>query len=1031
MVEAIFTRRAVPAVTALLLLASASLAENMYSSHGNNYTYQPPGQHQYVVSFPVVWDVRSAGEYYRQYLCDYGIQSDWDPVLELLEEARESGFNTAMIRGELNAVYEPGAYGTFPSVFEMVANSVRSVGLDVMAGGFWTSPYEDTHNLAVLHFINGYVDATAGRFPGDVIGVFGFDEPEVKFLENPDTAYDWIAMMQQYSRLCRFLISLPFSSFISKVGDFRGSEWVYYSDTTSVLNRFSRYLDTVIINSYPVTNNERRIRSLQMDMDSVIHIGGTDLLPSDDTYYRAFCDRDELFTVTRDDSLCMFNVFGFGYTDGFGRLELFPACSLELPFLPGRMASSDFRACDVGDRDMGTNALNGAVVLWDSLAPAGDEVVVVPDGDGVAIARLPGFPGSEQSKALFFAVGDGGSNYPPPGRPMGLLGRGGTLIMGCYRLGNGQIILAVFHWTGSGFRCEPPGPMLLQGFVPGGILWGRFWGAAVPSPVDGSIDSGGFIAYDLDGRYVTCRPTGVGWRIAPVEAPSFNGLFGGAADPISIFVSHEDQLNPPYCPGSDFVSSVIRGNSDFLVRSRSESGADLLDSILMAPLQDLQGEVVSANAYRPDKKYGDVLLCVTTERVMRSYGTMTESEESGGLEMVTVPFADGFRVVPGLRVMDTRRSTRAGLILSDEGLCMPAAELYWDEYDRIRYEWFSQSFEVGMELGVDSTPIDNCLFANIQAFGRHAFALPFYSASVDTMLFLATEPVVKGCRGLVFYAMDLALQSGGVGEDGSLLYPQLLQNWGPSRDTGDVDITGTIHEVIAILTGNQPGGGPDFLAATVDSSFAALDGDCAENCVLDRDGCLPAPGDTLLNFLALESRVDGTLLVMATNESREAVPAGSGLQFPGRFSLDYDVTTIAGFAPQARYASSDLSVGLSSTAGDDGYLVLDMGGMPPLGVSLLELRPTFEGSGPGGSTFLDVACSGGSAHVRFKTVGLGHSDLLLYDITGRLVETLWSGTGLAGVMELTLETGSRQPGVYFLMLVSEEFPMVSRVTLFP
>jgi hypothetical protein len=1025
-------RGILPAVTALLLFAPTPRAENMCSLNGHSYAYRPPGLHQSVVSFPIVWDVRSAGEYYRRYLSDYGIQSEWDPVMELLEEAMASGFNTAMIRGELSAVEEPGVYGTYPSSFEMVANSARSIGLDVMAGGFWTSPYTDSHNMAVFYFINSYVDATAGEFPGDVIGVFGFDEPEVKFLENPDTAYDWIAMMQLYSNLCRLFISLPFSSFISKFGDYRGSGWAYYTDTTSVLNRFSRYLDTIILNSYPVTNNDRRLRDLPLDMDSVIHLGGTDLLPSDEVFYRAFCDRDELFTVTGNDSSCLFTVFEFGYTAGFSSLDLFRTCSLELPFLPGRMASSDFRASDVGDRDTGARAPNGAVVLWDSLAPAGAEVVVVPDGDGVAVARLPVFQGSEDSHGVCFAVGDGGALLQPPGQPAGLIGRGRALIMGCYRLRDGQVTLVVFEWTGSEFRVAAPGPMPLQGFVPEGILWGRFWGAAVPSPDDGSMDSGGFIAYDLDGGYVTCRPTRVGWRIAPVEAPSFDGLFGGSTDPISVFISREDPWDPPYCPGSDFVTSVVRCNMDVLIRARSESGSDFLDSLRMTPMLRLQGDVVSADAYRPDKKYGDVLLCATSESVMRSWGTMTDSEASGALDMVTVPQADGFSVLPGLRVMDTRRSLRAGLIVNDEGLCMPGAELYWDEYDHIRYEWYSQSFEVGMELGVNATPLDNCLFANVQAFGRHAFGLPFYSASVDTMLFLAVQPVVKGCRGLVFYAMDLALQSGGVREDGSVLFPALLQNWGPSRDAGDVDMTGTIHEVIAILTGNQPGGGPDFLAATVDTSYAALGEDCAENCVLDRDGCIAAANDTLLNFLALESRTDGTILVMATNESRDPVPAGSGFRFPGRFSVDYEVAAVAGFTPQALYhASGDLSVRLSSTAGDDGYLVLDMGGMPPLGVSLLELRPTFEGSGPGGSTFLDVACSGGSALVRFKTVGLSHSDLLLYDITGRLVESLWSGTGLGGVMEFTLETGRRPPGVYFLMLVSEEFPMVSRVTLFP
>jgi hypothetical protein len=1021
-----------PVVPALLLLVSAVRAENMWSVHGINYTFQPPGEEQSVSRFPIVWDLRSVGEYYRQYLRDYRIESDWNPVMELLEEAAQSGVNTAMIRGELSVIGEPGEYGTFPSEFEVIANSVRAIGLDVMAGGFWTNPYADDHNLAVLRFIGRYTEATAGLYPGDVIGVFGFDEPEVKYLENPESSNDWIAMVQRYTLLCRFYTSLPFSSFISKFGDFEGAEWGYYTDTTSVLNRFSRYLDTIIINSYPVTNNDRRVSNLRMDMDSVTLFGGTDLLPSDGTFFRAFCNRDEFFTVSEEHGRHRFRVFEFGYSPGFATLELAQACSLSIPFKPDRMASSDFRTCDVGDRDLETNLLNGAVVLWDSSSPhAGEEVVVVPDADSVEIVRLPGFPGSEESRAVLFGVGDGGSACPPPAGSPGLLCRGMTVILGCYTLGNGQTALAVFSRTPDGFRLESPGLMFLDGFVPDGILWGRFWGAALPEPDQGFLTSGGFVAYDLDGRYVTCRPTGTGWQLAPVQAPAFEGLFGSAGSPVSIFVSHEDQWNPPYCPGSDYVSAILQRGDAMLVRARSEDADEILDDIRRTPLLNLQGDVVSAGAYRPDKEYGDILLCATTERVMRSFEAMSDSEETDGLHMVPLSQADGDRVFPGLRVMDTRRGIRAGLILGDGGLCLPGAELYWDDYDRIRYEWYSESFEVAMELGVEATPRNNCLFANVQAFGRHAFGLPFYSASLDTMLFLATEPVVKGCRGLVFYSMDLALQSGGVGESGDILYPSLLQNWGPSRDTGEVDMTGRVHQVIALLTGNQPGGGPDFLAATVDPMYAVLDGDCAQNCEIGREYCVPAPGDTLLNFLAMESRDDGTILLMAANESGDAVPVGSGFQFPGRFSVDYEVTAVAGFAPQARYASADLSAGLSATAGAEGYLVLDMGGMPPLGTSLLELRPTFDGSGPGGSTFLDVACSGGSARVRFKTVGPGSSELRLYDLAGRFVESLWSGTGFAGVLEFTLETGIRPPGVYFLMLVSEEFPIVSRVTLFP
>jgi len=1023
--------RLLPVLPALLAVPAA--AENTGFLHGSNYTFRPPGGDADVTLFPVVWDVRSAGENYRRYLEDYGIETDWDPVAELLEEAARSGVNTAMIRSELSVIPTPGLYGSFPSTFEVAANVARSLGLDVIVGGFWTDPYADYHNIAALRFLGGYVRETAGMFPGDVIGVFGFDEPEVKYLENPETAWDWLSMTQRYSELCRYYVDLPFSSFISKFGDYQGSEWTYYTDTTSVLNRFARHLDAVILNSYPVTNNDRRTRNLRLDLDGVTHVGGTDLLPSGDVFYRAFCDRDELFTVTGGAGPSTFDLYAFTCLPGFESLDLEHVDSLVLPFAPDRMASSDFRACDVGDRDSGTHLPNGAVVLWDSLAPAGSEVVVIPDGDGIALARLPRFPGSGSAKALLFAVGDGGAEYPPPdpSGTGGILGRGSTLVAGCYLTDNQHHVIVIFSRGADGFRLETPVPLSVPGFSPTGMLWGRFWGTGIPDPDTRRIEPGGFIAYDRDGGYVTCRRSAVDWRINPVQAPCFEGLFGGSTDPVSVFVSHEDEGTPPYCPGSDWVSAVVTHEGPMLTRSRSEDLSDPLLDVRLTMLEGIRGQILSAGSYRPDKKYGDVLLCHDSDGVTRSWETMTVGEEAGRLTMVDVPMAEAGIVLPGLRVMDTRRDIRAGLLLGRNGICLPSSELYWDEYDRIRYEWYSQSFEVGMDLAVERTHRDNCLFANVQAFGRHAFGLPFYTPSVDTLLFLATEPVVKGCRGLVFYSADLALQSGGVGEDGAALYPPLLQNWGPSRDAEGAEVTSRIHEVVALLTGNQPGGGPDFLAAAVDPAFAPLDGSCAENCVSGPSGWLPAPDDTLLNFLALESLEDGTILVMAANESRLPVPQGGGIGFPGRYGTDYEVTPVAGFGPSPSRGGNAIDGIAAAGPGGDGFLVLDMGGMPPLGVSLLELRPTFEGGGPGGSTFLEVACSGGTASVRFKTVGTQETRLLLYDLCGRLVETLWSGTGFGGVMELELETGERPPGVYFLVLASDEYPLVSRVTLFP
>ena len=66
-----------------------------------NFSYTRPGTFEVVTMFPVVWDVRSTGHVYREYLDAYGLPHREDPVLSLLVEAQQSGFNTAIVRSEL------------------------------------------------------------------------------------------------------------------------------------------------------------------------------------------------------------------------------------------------------------------------------------------------------------------------------------------------------------------------------------------------------------------------------------------------------------------------------------------------------------------------------------------------------------------------------------------------------------------------------------------------------------------------------------------------------------------------------------------------------------------------------------------------------------------------------------------------------------------------------------------------------------------------------------------------------------------
>ena len=297
---------------------------------------------------------------------------------------------------------------------------------------------------------------------------------------------------------------------------------------------------------------------------------------------------------------------------------------------------------------------------------------------------------------------------------------------------------------------------------------------------------------------------------------------------------------------------------------------------------------------------------------------------------------------------------------------------------------------------------------------------------------MITVPLIKGCRGLVFYAMDLALKSGNMNSDGSLRYPDLLQNWGPSRDHGNIDLVGRIHESVAILTGNQPGGGPDYTEALVSGHYTVLSDEIAVNCEFEAGEYIPQPQNSTLNFLALEGSSNGKILLLVSNESHYPVPSGQSICLPGRFAEDYSIQTHGGYFPVSETARRrDYALSSASTNLSDIGLVLDMSGMPPVSVSLLELEPTFEGGHPGGSTFLEVQFSGGgSVNLRFKVTGIGRSTLSLYDLSGRRIETIWTGGSFPDVLEIELSPAQRPSGLYFAVLESPHYFISRKVMMF-
>ncbi len=61
----------------------------MWEYHGADFSYLPAGMDEEKKVFPIAWDIRSAGEYFRIYCESYQIETQWDPLMEQLAHSRE------------------------------------------------------------------------------------------------------------------------------------------------------------------------------------------------------------------------------------------------------------------------------------------------------------------------------------------------------------------------------------------------------------------------------------------------------------------------------------------------------------------------------------------------------------------------------------------------------------------------------------------------------------------------------------------------------------------------------------------------------------------------------------------------------------------------------------------------------------------------------------------------------------------------------------------------------------------------------
>ncbi len=945
--------------------------------------------------FPVVWDVRSAANLLSIWQDIYLPESP-SPMENILKEAAESGFNAIIVRSELGDTWFPPEPGTYGDSFFPLAASVRELGLHLIPGGIYTDIAEDQHNQSVIDYLKIYIQMTADKYPGDVIAFFGFDEPDVKYLENSGLETEWVEMISYWSEVSRSELGLDVVAYFAKYSEVDSAgEVVYYSDTTCVLNRLARYIDVVGMDMYPAKNNFRRTDQLSTEADSAIFTCATDLIQTDNLYIQAQACRDEIIQVFPSGDSAVVRISEIVW-DGID-LHLETGSEIPLSFLPDGFASSDFRA-GYAARE-GEGYVNSGVVLWreDQLV---EQAVLIFSRDGQpTVISIPRTFGFEDLRPVFFSVGQT-DYWADVTYAEGIIGRGRLAVLACLEDLHGELWLMLYAASGSSLHPVFSSPRKLY-FPASGAVWGTFWGTWYEFGTIQPVARNGFVIYDEQGRYISLHQLGLDyWQLFPAYGASqFTNLLGSQEMPDFLRVTRLDGDYPPFFAGRDLLTGYYSESQLMVTAMSLFSGGPLteLDSITVT---GLPGEVTGFDLLRNDHRYSDrPLFTVAGGDVYSGIGSMETGESSGTVQVETVKYCSGDTVIAGVRAMYTRDAIRSALVSSQEGFYIPYSELYADIVDHERFQWYPNAHRTGMEMGIRTTERDNCLFAVIQSYGRHGFALPSYCASRDTLLYMVTCPVVEGARGLVFYALDIAMMCGNGGDDGISRAPWLLQNWGPSRDMENRDMIGDIHSTVSSLTGSGSGT-TDYLGTLVDTTWQIL----SEASVFNLD-----PADSLLNFIALQSSGSDSVILLAVNQGTSVSPFSSGIVFEN-LPVGFEITDSHGWQPAGPLQRIDL-------AGNT-VTMLDYSGIPPLSASVLTLTDINQEACQG--TWLETGTSSaGTTSLTFSLCNQENGRLFIYDITGRRVSQVWEGIGLGTPLTTVIERGRYPSGMYFAVLETE------------
>lgn len=1077
----------VPALVLFMVFSISSpvSATNLYETHGHNFQYEEEN------FFPVVWDLRGAWFYLNWYAQNYitGSSEDYaDGIISgVLTEALNSGVNAVLIRDEASkdAEYES-------NYFPPRADMVRSIGLHIITGGFKDILDEHEHNMEVRNIISDYyfgMQSPPGW--GDLIAVHGFDEPDGRYDQLDYGSLERATIISRLSghRLwCNNMLSLPCGSFMAKpakevpsLENPHVNQTGYFSTTYQLCSN----IDFPVLDWYPCMTHDE---SSEVILDRSDIWGVTDLCPTpaSNNYYHVYNTRDELWGITYDEvsGSTTFNIYEVTGEGQMGAIGFQPVWTPE-PIQPEiswpfDVASSDYRASDVGNRDLDEHNLNGAVVLYHQGDPVADAEVVYCNNDNIQISGLSSTYGTEST--ILFCVGEHDYRASGLSEPVctGIIGRAEMRILWCGEVqdsgGHLERTVRIYgRASGAGFIEVTSSPIVLpSGFIPAGAVWGYFWPDSWPH------NRSGFVLYDDAGSYVVVYTVdGDNWQPTREE----NRLFADNETPGDVIAYRLTQWLP-FSQSNDLLCSIHNNGLTPTRASWFQWRAGYGDSWLMG--YDFN-EVSFVRSNYNKIGFRHIWHSNKTRFLFGMEGTSLRASTfidfpdawEDSTEIQTNQW-NNWGVIAPIRVRHTRKALVNALIQKQyeeppetDRISIRGGEIVpaYESPPSTEYFWnlctegtgtspICGAFDLEFEYGVVQTPVDNCLFANIQSYGRCAqtsatFCPSHDTGGVDTLLYMTVAPIVHGCRGISFYALDMALLCGPASASTSMLYraPNELLSWGPSRDSEEnVDMISDIHDVTKMLTGGN--GGPDFLGALMDDvSYTILDESHAVNAELIGIYSFQAvsPQDNL-NFIALEDNASQDILVIVSNDVPYN-PDSQGAEwiwFPTYNACYYDAPECWGgygdvdcdgllqfisvseendrrtspVQDAMTMVSLRAAEGCETDARKDILpLVLYYGDMDPFSVSLIRIPCNLRMDEENSSSVLPemqiARNENGEVIITINPSGYPTEySLSLYDISGRKVSALRAGHSSGEMETFVLESDQFRPGLYFAVLFS-------------